>query len=815
MRIHRNAHGSPRLWWGDDRLKQLERRGRWWAGGVLLICCLLLASTSGATPLQVVLQGQVRDPLGNPLAGTLVTVRSIASDRPTRVLQCDAAGRFRAALPSGRYAVRVTRVDRIAWETTLPLRDDAHPLLIVLHAKPLRTAPVRVAAPRHEVARSTDATTLHPEDLDAKVGGFEDVLRSVQDLPGVSAASDLQAEFSVRGSHTSANAVYLDGIEIMFPFHILGFNSIFGPGMVRKADFWSANAPLGYSGASGGVLAVESRGGRPGPTTTQVGLSWLSGQVQAAAATERTGVVFGMRRSYHDKLVQLLGEVPNQQIPSFHELHLRGHWVPQDGHLLSVGYLLAGDGLSIPSPELQAQNYSLIQSQGSESEAETLRQTALDTRGGRLWVDNSLQVFSVQHSTSPTPRVHLQTTLGWVPQSFHFGLRTKESERADVQSSVWTLRQSARWRGKEQTVQFGWRLYRDTTRRKVHAHAGLLHVRQANTSLHLHDQHERYSFNQQRRRGAAMFHATHIWHPNGLPGEWQTGMRFEHDTLTGETFVDPRLSLTWNMDAAWQIQASWGTAHTLRDKFVELMPTRSGAPLGAESATMRTLGLTGSIDAWRLGGTLWSKSLSNLPYEIEPAYYASGAEGKAKGADVWLEWALPRRGWTSRLQYSWSRTLQRNPVMFRRNALPGTTPLSRWEPLYEAPFWYHPEHDVRHQLSWQVRIERGPWQFGSQLRMQSGRPWTPVAGVTWDYRNWPVGIEAPRGSARLPGYFRWDVRFARHFRAGPARWNVYAEVLNLTQAHNVYQYRYDPHYESLVGIMMLPALPTLGFEATF
>jgi hypothetical protein len=411
--------------------------------------------------------------------------------------------------------------------------------------------------------------------------------------------------------------------------------------------------------------------------------------------------------------------------------------------------------------------------------------------------------------------VSLRTTFGWVPQHFRFGLLNRDHESAEVRSSVLTLRQSARWRGRQQTVQFGWRLYRDVTSRNLDAYAGLLQLRQARTSLNLRDQHERYTFRQQRRRGSAMFHVSHLWQPQRLPGTCQTGLRFEHDTLTGETLIDPRLSLTWHMDADWRLRATWGRAHTLRDKFVEVMPTPNGAPLRAESATMRTIGISGSIDRTRLGGTLWSKSSSDLPYEITPAYYATGAEGKAKGADVWLEWDSPETGWSSRVQYSWSRTLQRNPVMFRRNAQPGPTAASAWVPLFEDPYWFHPEHDRRHQLSWQVRLERGDWQLGSQLRVQSGRPWTPAAAVVWDAHNVPVGIEARRSSARLPGYLRWDVRLARRFRTGPARWNVYAEVLNLTRARNVAQYRYDPTYESLIGIMMLPMLPTLGFEASF
>ena len=311
-----------------------------------------------------------------------------------------------------------------------------------------------------------------------------------------------------------------------------------------------------------------------------------------------------------------------------------------------------------------------------------------------------------------------------------------------------------------------------------------------------------------------MFHASHHLVLETLPLEVETGIRFEHDTLTGETFTDPQFAATWKMNVPWRLRLAWSTTHTLRDKFVEIAPSLSGEPLRAESARTTTLGLKGKLGAWSLGVTGWSKSQSHLAYEVRPSWYTNGAMSKGRGLDGWCE-LRTSSGWTNRLQYSWARTQQKNPVMFRRNMIAGVTPAVPRQPLFEGPYWFNPVQDLRHQLSWHLELQRGAWRIGSQVRWQTGRPWTPVAMVVPDHLGRPVGVEGLRNSERLPAFFRADARVARHFQGDRIRWNIYAEVLNLTGARNVYQYRYAPGYEERLGIMMLPALPTLGFEAHF
>jgi hypothetical protein len=67
----------------------------------------------------------------------------------------------------------------------------------------------------------------------------------------------------------------------------------------------------------------------------------------------------------------------------------------------------------------------------------------------------------------------------------------------------------------------------------------------------------------------------------------------------------------------------------------------------------------------------------------------------------------------------------------------------------------------------------------------------------------------------LPLYRRLDLRLLRHFSSARVDWRLYAEVLNVTAAHNVYMQRWNRDYTGQYSVGMLPLLPTLGVEASF
>jgi hypothetical protein len=737
-----------------------------------------------------------------------------------RAVLCDSAGAFQVDLPPGRHRLRARRTgfDAAEIDVDLDASEPHSPIEVRLAPRAFRVAPVVVRARRRadaaaEAARRPGRWVLGAERIERQIAGFEDVLRSVQALPGVGRASDLHAEFTVHGSGTHANALLLDGIEVFFPYHILGFNSIFDAGIVESAEFWSGGMPAEYGDATGGVLVLRTRGTHPTTERGRAGLSYVSAHLRYAEGDARRSAFLSLRRSYHDKLLQLVGSPAGRLVPEFHDVFLRGRHRASPRHELAAGLLVAGDGLSLSSPEVRAEDLGFVAVDPASRERAVREFAAL---GDRLELQNAIVLGTLQWRAVLGERSYLETTLGRVAQDFAFALRGDNRESVRIASGVTHLRGDLTWALPRHRMRAGWYGWRDDTAKRVSAWAGILTLRESNSSINLMDLKERWEIDAARRRDYLALYAQDDWE---VRPRWTLGggLRLERDGLLDRTHWSPRLALEWRPDARWNVRGTWGLRHALRDKPMEVLPTPDGRPLGAERASETTLGTTTDLGRGvRAGGTVWIKRQSNLVYEPAPARYAQGGIGRARGMDFWVRWEPAGRPYRAGVAWSWTRARQRDPVAWRRQPdYYATDPDGFWHAVYETPYWYSPAHDERHRVDLDAGLRRGRWELGLRYQLGSGRPYTPVRWVATDPLNVKYGIVGPRGSARYPVYQRLDVRIQRTLRQGRVDWSLYADVLNATAADNVYQYRYNPAYTARYTVKMLPTLPAVGVEARF
>lgn len=750
--------------------------------------------------------GRVLDSEGAALAGVVVDVPALELGTTT-----DADGRFELRLPPGLHRLRVWRLDHERVERVVSVSASTHKLLVFeLQRRDLVTDAVVVTADRIDdvAVPEPGRYVMRSETVQDEIGSFDDIMRSVQSLPGVARPSDYHGEFFVRGAGAHANAVYLDGIPIFFPYHILGFNSIFNPGLVESAEFYAGGAPAAYGGGTGGVMLIRSRGASPPPYRADLGLSYMAGHVRAGGGTPDKGWVLSARRSYHDKLARLINGDGSTQIPSFYDAMLRARWRPSERHLLLGGVLAAGDGLSIFDPEASALRNDLINLEEG---------AGLESNSDRLSLDNRLLMASMAWRAVLGSQAYLETTLGYVPQRLRFSLHGENRESVDIDTRLLTLREDLTLHRRGHKMRFGWETYRTETEGLVSAYAAFVNLRQSNSSLNLDDQQERYLLDLGRTRWYLALYGQDSWVVADERLEIAPGLRYEHDGLTGEHLWSPRLALSYRPRLRWQLRGTWGVHHTLRNTPMEVQPTRDGAPLGAEHSHETTLSVTRSWDAGvRANVTAYRKTSSNLVFESEPAYFSNGARGRAHGLETWLDWEPSSSGFRARAQYVWSEARQHDSTAWRRRLL--IDPQSRdevWRAVDEQPYWYSPMQDQPHRLAVDARWRVRAWEFGARLQVASGLPLTPVETVHHDSEGTAYGVVGLKGSQRLPLYKRLDLRLLRHFHSRNVDWRVYAEVLNATAANNVYMLRWNRDYTQEYSVQMLPLLPTLGIEASF
>jgi len=77
-------------------------------------------------------RGRVARADGRPAGGALVWVESGSAPTPEIAIRADGAGRFRIALPSGRFRLRARAPDGAEGKATLEVDDDSEAELLVI-----------------------------------------------------------------------------------------------------------------------------------------------------------------------------------------------------------------------------------------------------------------------------------------------------------------------------------------------------------------------------------------------------------------------------------------------------------------------------------------------------------------------------------------------------------------------------------------------------------------------------------------------------------------------------------------------------------
>ena len=154
----------------------------------------------------------------------------------------DSGGRFRIPdVAAGDYVLNVSTVGYHLLKKSFHLdAGETKDFQVILSPETFhQTDSVEVQASPFEPSRQDSPSTLVLGGNDAKNLASvlaDDPLRSVQGLPGVSSNNDFDARFSVRGADFSRIGLYLDGVLLHEPFHMLQGQQVSGSATAFNGD---------------------------------------------------------------------------------------------------------------------------------------------------------------------------------------------------------------------------------------------------------------------------------------------------------------------------------------------------------------------------------------------------------------------------------------------------------------------------------------------------------------------------------------------------------------------------------------------------
>jgi len=262
-----------------------------------------------------------------------------------------------------------------------------------------------------------------------------------------------------------------------------------------------------------------------------------------------------------------------------------------------------------------------------------------------------------------------------------------------------------------------------------------------------------------------------------------------------ETAVAPRASARWAVTPRFALTAAYGRYHQAPEP--EELSAVFGTPdLALGRATHVTVGESLRVtDTTTLDVVAFDKRLSDLTVRsrltnpIVARLLTQNGQGKSYGVQLLLRQEIHKGffGWVS---YTMSRSERR----------------------YEGDeAWRRFDFDQPHVLSVVASQEIGPWSVGARFRYASGNPRTPVIGSVYDARNDRFDpVFGAQNTIRIPAFWQVDLRVDRAFRLGPARALLFADLQNVTNRENVEEIAYSRDFRRSGNVVGIPFLAVVG-----
>ena len=137
--------------------------------------------------------------------------------------------------------------------------------------------------------------------------GERDVMKTIQLLPGIKAASEGNSGFFVRGGAADQNLILLDEAPVYNASHLLGFFSTFNSDAIKDITVYKGGMPAQYGGRLSSVLDVKMNDGNNKDYAVSGGVGLISAKlnVEGPIKKDKASFLISARRTYADVFLGL------------------------------------------------------------------------------------------------------------------------------------------------------------------------------------------------------------------------------------------------------------------------------------------------------------------------------------------------------------------------------------------------------------------------------------------------------------------------------------------------------------------------------
>lgn len=781
-----------------------------------------------------------------------------------------------SSIPAGIYSIKAELLGfKPNEKSNIEIKaGDTLKINFLLDEETYTTEEIDIISERFRQAQNDMRTSLlnvSPRTSKTLPGVGEDVLRTLQTLPGVTAPNDFSSQLVVRGSGPDQNLIIMDDVEIFNPYRLYGVFSMFNPETLSDISLITGGFPSKYGDRLSAVLDVTNKEGSrskwfSGITNVNIANANLIFSGKSPIKNIPGSWIISSRRTYYDlilgpfaKSAGLIDE--SASFPAFQDVQAKISLGPFKSSKFNINAVFSKDGVDIiPGNSKEMQDSVSVQDVSKND------------------------VVSFAWHYAPTTKFLSKTTFSWYRNkgdadfggSFLDPVFDRESYSPELRDS---LRALGLYLGMTFSSKYTFRKYSVNNNtvfisknHKVELGGGV-DVLKTDLEFQIQMDDKLKALLQNNPNFAAFdnsfLEGKNYWRTNVFVQDrmkiskklWvQPGIRFDYYDIIKKAYLSPRLNLSYALNKVTTLRAGAGIYYQspgyekLIDGhvFYDLKPGNIQR-LDAERSTHFILGLerwfsdewfakfetyyklfNGLVIQEKLTGYRyefylndpnnqdpaylqnpdnWTRSNVKVPYDSLTSTPINGAKGNSYGLEFYLEKKrsspLSRfSGWVS-YSLSWTNT-ESNGIT--------------------KPFRY----DQRHSVNIVANYMMLPWlELGARFNFASNFPYTAPIGikprvvgdslavlpvinkVQFDF---DFGDEQNRLASKKPNYHRLDIRATAYTRFWNVDWAFYLDVINVYNHKNVigYDFYIDDNLKlRQTSISQFPILPTIGINARF
>ncbi len=246
---------------------------------------------------------------GEALIGASVSIEKLGTGTVTNVY-----GFYSATLPEGKYLIRYSYLGYKNTDIEVDLNEDNN-IDIELQSSASEIDEVVItgeAVDKNIKETEMSVITISPKEIKVipVMFGEQDILKTIQLMPGVKSAGEGSSGFYVRGGATDQNLIILDEAPVYNASHLLGFFSVFNSDAIKDMKLYKGNAPAEYGGRLSSVLDVQMNEGNSKKFSASGGLGLISSRltIEAPIVKDKGSFIISGRRTYADLFLNFMND---------------------------------------------------------------------------------------------------------------------------------------------------------------------------------------------------------------------------------------------------------------------------------------------------------------------------------------------------------------------------------------------------------------------------------------------------------------------------------------------------------------------------